>query len=148
MPKPVIIERWIAATPSRVFETLSDPRRYASIQPAITAVEVLASDAEGRVERFRETRLMRGREATCVLEIKERRVNERLRFESDAGGAIWDSVYTLRPERDGTQLTFRMEARPYKFFAKLLTPLIHGMVTRAVTSDFDEVVKHFEQQRK
>ncbi|MCB9880969.1 MAG: SRPBCC family protein [Planctomycetes bacterium] len=143
MGKPVTSVRTVSAPPQAVFDIISDPRRYAEIQPDIVGIDVLQEDAEGRVERFRETRRMKGREAAVELRITERTPAKRIRFVSDAGGTTWDTVYSLRSEGEGTALHLEMQVRPYKFFARILTPLILPMVRRGIESDMDRVADHF-----
>ena len=45
--------------------------------------------------RFRETRVMKGREASTVLEVTEYESPRRIRLVSDEGGTIWDTVFTV-----------------------------------------------------
>ena len=133
--------RTIDAPVEAVFEAVADISNFSQAVPHIARVEFLTERRVGVGTRFRETRLMRGREATTELEVTEYVRNERVRLVSDAGGTVWDSLFTVTPEGDGrsTRLDLVMEAKPYRLLARLLVPLIKGVVAKAVTADMDAV---------
>ena len=62
-----------------------------------------------------------------------------MRFVSDAGGTIWDTVMSVTPSGDVTELQMTMDARPHTFMARVVNVFIKGMVTRAVTKDMDKL---------
>ena len=134
----------IAASPDRVFEVVAHVDNFKEAIPHIVEVEFLTDVTRGVGTRFRETRLMRGREATTELEVTEYVPSERVRLVSDAGGTIWDSVFTLSPDGEGTRLNLTMEARPYRWPARLSVPIIGGMLRKALQADMDAVKEHLE----
>ena len=133
--------RTIDAPVEAVFEAVADIANFSKAVPHIARVEFLTERRVGVGTRFRETRLMRGREATTELEVTEYERNERVRLVSDAGGTVWDSLFTVTPEGDGrsTRLDLVMEAKPYRFMSRLLVPLMKGVVAKAVAADMDAV---------
>ncbi len=138
--------RTVAATPAIVFQVLSDAANFAKAVPAIRKVEFLSEVRNGVGTRFRETRVMRGREAVAVMEVTEHSEGERICFRSDAGGAVWDSTFAVAPiDDDRTRLHLIMEARPYRLLAKLFVPVLRGMVAKAVESDMDAVKAYCER---
>lgn len=82
----------------------------------------------------------------CDLDITEFVENERVRFVSDAGSTIWDTVMAVTADGDLTRLDMTMDARPYKLMARLVNTVIKGMVTRAVTADMDKLKAWCEAQ--
>ena len=134
------------AAPEEVFSTVSDISNYTRAVPQLVRVEFLTEQKVGVGTRFRETRLMRGREATTELEVTEYVANERVRFVSDAGGTVWDTVFTVRPAGDGrgTRLDMVMDARPYRIMSRLIVPLMKGVVARAVGADMDALKAYLE----
>ncbi len=128
-------EHIIKAPVETVFDRITNIENFTTVAPHIISIEFLSKQKSGVGTRFTETRVMKGRKASTELELTEYRPHEHARFISDAGGTIWDSVFTTTPEDDGTKLTMVMEARPHKFFAKIITPLIMGMVGKAVNED-------------
>lgn len=138
------VTKTINASVEKVFETVAHIDGFSEAVPHIVKVEFLTEQKTGVGAKFRETRIMGKREATTVLEVTEYVENERIRLVSDAGGTIWDSVFTVRPAGEGTTLELSMESRPYKLLAKLVNPMIKGVLTRALGSDMDAVKAYCE----
>lgn len=95
------LERTIAAPVSEVFRTVSDIRRYSEAIPDIVNVEMLSEKTSGVGTRFRETRVIKGREASTELEVTEFVEDHRIRLVSDAHGTVRDTVFTVRPGGEG-----------------------------------------------
>jgi ribosome-associated toxin RatA of RatAB toxin-antitoxin module len=137
---PITVTRVIQASPELVFQTISDITNYSQAIPHIKNVEFLSETRSGVGTRFRETRIMNGKQLTTELEVTEYAENDRIRLISDAGGTVWDSLFTVTARGSGgTRLEMKMDARSYKFLAKLLTPLIQPIVQRGVENDMDMV---------
>lgn len=131
--------RQINAPVERVFAGVSNIENFSQAVPDIVKVEFVSDIKHGKGAKFRETRIMNGREATTELEVTEYQPPERVRFVSDAGGTVWDTVFTTTSKGGGAALAMEMEARPHRFLARLMTPFIMGMVAKAVESDMDAV---------
>ena len=140
------LTRTISAPLAAVFDTIADPVNYTKAVPQITKVEFLTDQSAGVGTRFRETRVMRGREAATELEVTEFVRNRRVRLVTKAGGTVWDSVFTVTPAEGGhgTRLELVMEARPYRLLARVFVPLMKGIVARAVAGDMDAVKAYLE----
>lgn len=138
------VSKTIQAPKDVVFATISDVSNFSKAVPHILEVEFLTEQRNGLGSRFRETREMNGRKATTELEVTEFVENERVRMVSDAGGTIWDTLFSVSSEGDATRLDVVMDARPHRFLARLVTPLIKGMVSKAVEKDIDAVKAYCE----
>lgn len=140
------VSRTIDAAPEMVFSIVSDISNYSKAVPHLVRVEFLTDQRVGVGARFRETRVMRSREATTEIEVTEFVANERVRMVSDEGGTIWDTVFTVNPLGDGrgTRLDMVMDARPYRILSRLMAPLIKGVVTKAIAADMDAVKAYCE----
>ena len=139
------IQRTIAAPADKVFAAVADVRQFSRAVENIERVEFVSDTRTGLGTRFRETRIMRGREATVELEITEFAAPERVRFLSEAGGVKWDTVFTVAAARGGsTRLTLVMEATPLTFAARLMVPLMKCMVRKAIAADMDAVKVYCE----
>lgn len=135
----------IAAPVEDVFDTVAHIDRFSEAVPSIREVEFLSEVRRGVGARFREIREMNGREGSTVLEVIEYEQNERVRIVSDAGGATWDTVFTTMPTTNGTELAMVMEAKPHTLLARISTPMIKGMVAKAIQSDLDAVKEFCER---
>ena len=138
------VTRSIDAPLEVVFETISDIRNFSKAIPDIVGVEFLSDTRTGVGTRFRETRLMRGREASTVLEVTEYVDDEHLRVVSDSHGTIWDSEFTVRQYAGATELTLIMEARPHTILARLMVPVTRGFVQKALEKDMEAVKRWCE----
>lgn len=137
--KPIVATRTIKAPLDLVFQTVSDVRNFRAAVPHIVKIEFLSDQQVGVGTRFRETRVMHGREQAVEIEIAEHVENERVRMVSDAGGAIWDTEFSLSKAGGDVELNMRMDVRPYRFLARMMIALIRGMVAKGVESDMDAV---------
>ena len=143
------LDRTIDAPLGTVFSTVADISNFSEAVPHIEHVEFLSEARTGVGARFRETRLMGSRRATTELEVTEYVQDERVRFVSDAGGTVWDTVFTVEPDPDGggTRLLMVMEARPHTFVARLTTPLMKRVIAKAIAADLDAVKAYAEAAR-
>ena len=140
------VTRSIAASPETVFDAIAHIQNFSKICTDIVDVEFLSEQTKGVGTRFRETRMMGKGKAATELEVTEYEPHSRVRMVSDAGGTIWDTVFTVKPQgSDAVELKLVMEARAYKLLAKLFNPLIKGMVQKAIEKDMDAVKAHCEQ---
>ena len=142
------ITRTIDAPLEDVFNTVADISQFSEAIPHIIKVEFLTESKTGVGTRFRETRVMKGKEVATELEVTEYVENDHVRMVADSHGTVWDSLFTVRSENGKTSLTLIMEARAYQFLPRLMNPLIKGMVAKAVGMDMDMVKAHCENQRK
>jgi uncharacterized protein YndB with AHSA1/START domain len=142
----ITVQRTIEAPPELVFRTVSDVGNFSQAVPDIVNVEYLSETRSGVGTRFRETRRIKGREASTVLEVTETVENERIRLVADSHGTVWDSVFTVRPAAGGTELVLTMEARPYKVLARLMVPLTASMMRKPLENDMDAVKAYCESR--
>ena len=137
--KPITASRTINAPLELVFETVSDVRRFREAIPHIANVEFLSDEQVGVGTRFRETRVMNGRQHAVDLEVTEYIMPDRVRMVSDAGGTIWDTLFLVSQKAGSVELKMQMNIRPYRFLARIMNVLILGMVVKGVESDMDAV---------
>ena len=133
--KQITISHHINAPIEKVFDVIAHIDNYQNAVAHIKKVEFLSDTKRGVGAKFRETRNMKGREVSSTIEVTEYNPNESVRFVSDEGGTIWGTLFTLTASENGTAMTMQMQARPYKLSAKLLTPFIMGMISKAVEQD-------------
>ncbi|MEM8885795.1 MAG: SRPBCC family protein [Planctomycetota bacterium] len=137
--------RQIDAPVSEVFDCVSSIDNFSKAVGDIVKVEFTSEVRRGVGAKFLETRRMGKREATVELEVTEYVENDRIRLVSDAGGTVWDSVFTTKESAGGTELSLVMDAKPHKFLAKIFTPMIKGMVQKGVEKDMDSVKSYCER---
>ena len=134
-----IVRRTVAAPVDTVFRTVADISHFSRAIPHIVNVEFLSGVRSGVGTRFRETRRTNGREMSTELEVTEYAESEHVRIVSDAGGTIWDTVFAVAVSGGQTELTMTMDARPYRWHAKLTVPFVLRMIRTAIEKDMDAV---------
>lgn len=141
----ITVTRTINAPIDVVFRTVADIREFSKALPHVVKWEFLSDVQSGVGTRFRETRLMKGKEATTELEVTEHVENDRVRMVADTHGTVWDTVFSVTSGDGNTTLAMTMDANAYKLLLKLMNLLIKGMITKAVEKDMD-LVKAFCEQ--
>jgi len=145
---PWVVTRAIAAPIDRVFDTVADITQFSRAIPHITKVEFLSEQHSGVGTKFRETRLIKGKETTTELEVTELVNNDRVRLIADSHGTVWDSIFQVGRAGNGTALTLTMEARSRGLIPRVMTRLIRGMVQRALEADMNAVKLYCEHPRQ
>ena len=140
-----MVTRVINAPRERVFDVVAHIEHFSKAVPHITSVEYVTDKRRGVGTRFRETRILRGRQATTELEVTEYVENERIRLVADEGGTIWDTTFTVADSGAGTTLDMVMDAKAYKLHARIVNLLVKPMIGKAIDGDMDAVKAYCEQ---
>jgi uncharacterized protein YndB with AHSA1/START domain len=138
MPR-IIVTQTIDAPVERVFTAVADIKHFSQAVPQIIKVQFLTETETGVGTRFRETRLMKGKETRTELEVTEYVENDRIRLVADSHGTVWDTLFAVRPESGQTVLIMTMEARAYRLLPRLMNPLIARMIRHVIVEDLKAV---------
>lgn len=143
--------RTIFSPIENVFGTLATVEEFATAVPHIIKVEFLSDKKQGLGTRFRETRMMNGKEAMTELEITEFAENRLVRYLSEAGGTIWDTIFEVEEveveeSEKQTEMSMRMKAIPKSLFTQIFVPMILGMISKAVEDDMDSIKEYCEKR--
>lgn len=144
MPTTVQYTRAIAASPQTVFKTVATPEVFAQAIPHVLRVEFRSEITSGVGTRFWEVRSLNGRQISTALEVTDYQPDTSVRIVSDAGGTLWDSLFEVSPDQDGTILTLTMAAQPHNLIARMTLPLIMRMVNRNLATDMDHLKSYCE----
>jgi hypothetical protein len=116
----------------------------------ITRVEVLTDGPIGEGTRWRETRVMMGKERTEELEITSVSAPESYDVECDSCGCLMRCRFTFEERDGGTQMHMSMVTEPRTLFARIVTPLMMPLMrrqmTRCMAQDFEDVRGAIEGQ--
>lgn len=147
------IEKEVRATPEAVFAFLADWSNWEKAVSAIKKIELLTPPPIGKGTRFKETRLMWGKEATETMEITGWDPPRSQTLESDSCGTRVICTISVRPApthaptHTGSILTMHIRSEAQSFFAKLFTPLgylMMGMMKKIMTKELDEIAAAIE----
>ena len=142
--KPTELSLTISASLGTVWRAVSDLDHYSRAVPQIDRIEILSRTSAGVGTRFRETRLVGGREIASELEVAELVEKEKVTYVSDTFGTSWNSTFTVAPAGDQTRLTVAIEGRPYRLLSKLATPLMKFLTAKGVAADMEGIKEHSE----
>lgn len=130
-----------------MFRTVAYVEGLPESNPDVLRVEFLGDQKTGVGTRFMETRRMGKRENQTELKITEWDEPRRVRMVTESGGTLWDTVFTIDAQGTACELTVDMQATPRKFAARLMLPLIRGMITKGMNKHIDDLVVFCEQQQ-
>ncbi len=137
----------IAAPPAAVFAVVADVERMPTRIPEIKTVEMLTPGLIGVGTKFKETRIMFGKEASETFEVVEYDPGRRLTLAAVSCGAEYRCEHRFVPDVGGTVLELEVRTRALTLFAKLITPLgwlMAGVMKKAMAKDLDAVARAVE----
>jgi carbon monoxide dehydrogenase subunit G len=146
--KPMTVTRPVAAPPERVFAVLVDLDGAPGRIRGIKRIEKLVDGPTRVGTRWKETRVMFGREATEEMRVTALEPPRRMELDAESCGCRYTSAFELAPEGGGTRLTFRFHAQPVSLAAKLMSPLaglMSGTMRRCIEQDVEDIARAAEQ---
>ncbi|MBX3390977.1 MAG: SRPBCC family protein [Phycisphaeraceae bacterium] len=149
MPACTLIKQ-VNAPPERVFAFLADMNNWERAISAIKEIEVLTPGPVGKGTRFKETRVMFGKEATETMEITAWDPPRSHAIEADSCGARFISTISIEPTGAGSTIRMHTRTVAQTFFAKLFAPLgylMMGMMKKAMQKDLDDLAKAIETNK-
>jgi|EndMetStandDraft_9_1072997.scaffolds.fasta_scaffold106889_2 carbon monoxide dehydrogenase subunit G len=132
----------IAAPPDVVFARASDFRRGAETITAIAKMEMLTTGPIGVGTRFRETRMMFGREATEEMTITAFEPPKRYTLSAESHGSRYHTELSFAPDGQGTRMTMTFQGTPVTLMARIMSVLMKPMmkkVAQACAKDLDDI---------
>lgn len=147
MPSTISVEKQINAAPERVFALASNFATMPERVPGIKRVEMLTEGPVRVGTRFKETRVMFGKEATETMEVTAFDPPRSYSLGANSCGCIYDSRLDFIPHAGGTKLTMSMTMTAQSFFAKLMKPLaklMAGSMKKCFDGDLEAIRKAAE----
>ena len=133
----------ISAPKDEVFKAFSDLNNLEKNVQAITKVEILSSGEEiGVGTKFKETRVMFGKEASEVMEITQFSPSNHIREEAESSGMHYISDWSFSEENGQTRVTINFSGQAKSFLAKIISPLFFfmaGSMKKAFESDMNDL---------
>ncbi|MFH9741800.1 SRPBCC family protein [Streptomyces roseolus] len=148
----VVVERRVAASPGRVWESITDLPDLPRVLSGVQRVEVLTEGGFGVGTRWRETRKMLGKEATEEMTVTECEPPDRYVTVADSHGMHYVSELSLRAEGPGgSVLRMAFSARPAdgrrrNLLSRLLARFGAKAVSKALAKDLDDIARAVESR--
>lgn len=141
----------LPVTPERVFGVLADLTGLPKRIPGIRRIEVETPEPVGVGTRFRETRVMFGREATERFEITRLTTNRAMKLVCESCGCRYEVDYLLSPDGSGTRLVLSYTITPLTFFARMVGRLMGSkgaeMCRKSMTEDLNALRASLLEER-
>ena len=141
------IRKHIEAPIEQVFARASDFAALAETIAGIERVEMLTDGPVGKGTRFRETRIMFGREATEEMEVVEFEPPRRYALGCENHGCRYHSEMRFEAQGDGTDVEMTFEATPLSAMAKIMSSMMKPMIDKAAEicgKDLDDLKSSIE----
>lgn len=133
------LEESIQAPLPVVFGVFTDLHHAPEHIESITALEVIGKGPVGKGTRFRETRVMFGKETTEEMEISQFDPPRSYMVEGFSCGVAFRTTYTFDSSMGVTTVRMVMESEPRSLFAKIVGPvmgvMMKGAMVKAMNKD-------------
>jgi hypothetical protein len=145
------VDRHIAAPPDVVFARATDFGHAPEVITAIVRMEILTSGPVGAGTRFRETRMMFGREATEEMTITAFEPPKGYTLSAESHGSRYLTELSFAPDGQGTRMTMTFTGTPVTFMARVMSVLMRPMmksVIKMCAKDLDDIKAAIERDRQ
>jgi len=132
----------VAAPPERVFDLYTDFEHASARVKGISRIEVLTPDPVGVGTRFRETRVMMGREATEEMQVARYERPNFVELTAASCGCLYRKTFQFHPAAGGTRVVVEFRATPAAWWARLMVPLaflFKGMLRKCLLADLADL---------
>ena len=136
------VTKRIEAPQQTVFEVASDLERGADHLTGIERIELLTPGPVGKGTRWRETRIMFGKEATEELEMTDIDAPNFYTAGGESCGSAFSFTLHFHPDDNATNVEANMQCRPITLFAKLMSPLsifMIGSMRKCIEQDLEDL---------
>jgi Polyketide cyclase / dehydrase and lipid transport len=135
----VKVTRTIDAPMDFVFQTVSDPRRFAQAIDGVTELTFLSQVTKGAGTRFRQTRELNGKAMTMDFEITEHVPNNRVRIHNE--GSRYRVGFAVHPRPIGSRhCSHHVHDYPEpSALAQVADAVVCLLIKKSVERDFDAV---------
>ncbi len=120
---------WIARKPEAVFAFLTDANNASKAMPQIKQMVKLTDGPVVAGTRYRETRIVNGKEAQAELEVTRFDPPHHYSMRNATEGIETIYHYTFTPEREGTRVALRCELKAGGI-KKLMLPIVAGVLKK------------------
>ncbi|NQY99895.1 MAG: SRPBCC family protein [Bdellovibrionales bacterium] len=132
----------IPASQAECFKAFADLESLAAKVDAIQKIELLTTGEIGVGSKFKETRVMFGKESSEIMEITLFEPHTHIREEAHSGGSHYTSDWRFTESDGQTSVTITFNIQPETLVAKLLSPvffLMAGSLKKAFVADMADI---------
>ncbi|HSK88229.1 MAG TPA: SRPBCC family protein [Anaerolineales bacterium] len=123
------LSEWISCSPEEVFDFITTSDNAPKVVQSVKSMVKLSEGPARLGTRYRETRLMNGREQHAELEVVAYEPNHRYAMKNVTGGIEIVYQYTFHPEADGTRVDLVCEVKAGGL-KKLMLPMVVSILKK------------------
>lgn len=138
------MSEWVARPPKVVFDFIANSDNASKIVQSVSSMVKLTEGHTRVGTRYRETRLMHGKEQQAELEIVEFEPTRKYAMQNVTSGIETVYRYNIQPERDGTRIDLVCEVKA-KGIKKLMLPLVAAILKKEDGDHLQRVKKALEE---
>jgi uncharacterized protein YndB with AHSA1/START domain len=138
------MSEWVARPPKEVFDFITASENAPKIVNSVTSMVKLTEGPARVGTRYRETRLMHGKEQQAELEIVEFEPARRYAMQNVTEGIETTYCYNFQPERAGTRIDLVCEVKA-SGIKKLMLPLVAAILKKEDGDHLQRVKKVLEE---
>ena len=145
----ITVTKEINAPIAHVFSVLSNIPEAEKTISGITKIEMLTDGPVGVGTRWKETRVMFGKEAAEEMEITEFNPNRNYVVEAESCGAHFRTDLRFHDKGSGTLVEMEISTQPVTFMAKLMSPLgyfMKDMMVKCLEKDLEDSKRACERR--
>jgi uncharacterized membrane protein len=145
----ITVSKQINAPIEVTFGVVSDIEKAPEHISGIKRVEILSDVKQGLGTRWRETRLVFGREATEEMEISSFQPNRSYEAVSESRGTNYHTRFTFTEKAGGTLVEMTFSSTPTTLITRLMAlfeGLLAGSIRKMLETDLDELKVAAERQ--
>ena len=146
----ITVEATIHAPPDVTFALVADIPGWPRVISGIQSVDMLTPGPVAVGTRFRETRVIFGRQATEEMTVAEIEAPRRLILTAFNHGTAYRAEHLFDAHGSGTKLELAFEGRPVTLLARLFAPLgllFQGTVRRQLAADLADLAREAERRQ-
>jgi uncharacterized protein YndB with AHSA1/START domain len=123
------LSEWIARPPKEVFDFITSSDNAPKVVPSVKSMVKLTDGPVRAGTRYRETRLMHGKEQHAELEVAAYEPNQKYAMKNVTEGIETVYRYTFQPEADGTRVDLVCEVMA-SGLKKLMLPMVASILKK------------------
>lgn len=139
----------INVSKEKLWEVVTDYSKWKSFITSILDVEVLEEAVDSfKGFKWKETRMMFGKEATEVMWVTDFEVNSYYKTRAESHGSVYESTVEIKENGATCILTQGFEGFPQKIMGKIMMGLMGSMMNKstekALYKDLEDIKKYAE----
>ncbi|HKY53882.1 MAG TPA: SRPBCC family protein [Anaerolineales bacterium] len=123
------LSEWIARPPKEVFDFVTDPNNAPKVVSSVKSMVKLTDGPTGKGTRYRETRLMNGKEQSAELEVAAFQPNEQYAVKNELQGFETIYTYNFASEKNGTRVKLVCEVKAGGL-KKMMAPMVVSILKK------------------